>query len=373
MRTIFISIPWFSPAYKAGGPIQSMVNMLAALEGRARFFVFTSAVDLDGLPITVRKRNCWLPYNSSTQVWYADSRGAGKALLQQVKVLQPDVLYIVGFYDWQFNIVPMLRARAPKKIISLRGMLLPEALAQKAFKKKWFLQGFKLMGLQKHFAFQVSDEREAVEAQKILGSKARIHIAANFPRLLSAANPLPHKQVGQLKMISVGIISPMKNYLPVLQALKQIDAKIHYTIYGPVKEPAYWAECMACIKALPAHISVSYQHELPPAALTNALHGAHLFILPSRSENYGHAIVEALSAGVPVISSLQVPWQGLEQEGAGINLQPSVQNISEAITHFVEMDNATWQQASHQALAYIQSRIDIDAIREQYAFLTAEE
>lgn len=373
MRRIFISIPWFSPAYKAGGPIQSMVNMLAALKGEANFYVFTSATDLDGLPITVSHTNCWLPYNESTKVWYADKQGSSKELLKQVKSIGPDILYIVGIFHLQYNIVPMLWAKAPKKIISLRGMLLPSALAQKAWKKKFIMAFLKAKGIFTSCSFHATDEVEAREAQKILGSKAVIHIAANFPRLLSPPVPLPHKQVGELNMVSVGIISPMKNYLLVLQALKEVDAKIHYTIYGPVKEPAYWAECMGCIKALPAHISVSFQHELPPAALTNALHGAHLFILPSKSENYGHAIVEALSAGLPVITSKAVPWLGMQQAGAGINLQPTVQNIADAINRFAGMDAASWQQASQQALAYIQSRIDWDAIIKQYAFLTAEE
>ena len=37
-----------------------------------------------------------------------------------------------------------------------------------------------------------------------------------------------------------------------------------------------------------------------------------VFLLPTGGENFGHAIFEALSCGVPVLISDQTPWRGLE-------------------------------------------------------------
>ena len=42
-----------------------------------------------------------------------------------------------------------------------------------------------------------------------------------------------------------------------------------------------------------------------------------MFFLPTRGENYGHVIFEALAAGVPVLISDQTPWRDLEQEAVG--------------------------------------------------------
>ena len=43
----------------------------------------------------------------------------------------------------------------------------------------------------------------------------------------------------------------------------------------------------------------------------------HLFLFPTRSENFGYVIVEALSAGCPVATSDQTPWKDLRGKNAG--------------------------------------------------------
>ena len=43
----------------------------------------------------------------------------------------------------------------------------------------------------------------------------------------------------------------------------------------------------------------------------------HCLFLPSTGENYGHAIVEAFSAGLPVIISTLTPWKNLESQKVG--------------------------------------------------------
>jgi glycosyltransferase involved in cell wall biosynthesis len=42
--------------------------------------------------------------------------------------------------------------------------------------------------------------------------------------------------------------------------------------------------------------------------------------LPSLGENFGHVIVEALSAGCPILISDRTPWRGLAERGVGWDL-----------------------------------------------------
>jgi glycosyltransferase involved in cell wall biosynthesis len=44
---------------------------------------------------------------------------------------------------------------------------------------------------------------------------------------------------------------------------------------------------------------------------------AGLFVLPSRTENFGMVVAEALSAGVPVIATRATPWRALDGKDGG--------------------------------------------------------
>lgn len=377
-KIIFISIPWFLPAFKAGGPVQSIANMVKRLDQGYEFYIYTSNTDLHGLPISVAKTNDWTTYNAYTKVWYAVKANRSQNLVDEVEKIKPDCLYIIGLFDWHFNIVPLIYAKAKDKLLSVRGMLHPDALGQKAGKKKLFLQGMKWWKLEKKCRFHATDETEAAFIKNIFGAEAVVGVAGNFPNLLEPATCL-EKENGILNMVSVGIISPMKNYLMVLKALKEIKAVVHYDIYGPVKEPAYWEQCLAAIQLLPPNITVAYHQELPPHKVGSKLKGHHVFILPSKSENYGHAIVEALSAGLPVITSNGVPWLGLNEARAGVNVELEIEKeasgmgkesglpgLVSAIEFFAAMDQEEWNGYSAGSVKYIHSKINVAELRVAY-------
>src|SRR5690606_13631316 len=130
------------------------------------------------------------------------------------------------------------------------------------------------------------------------------------------------KQPGAINLVSISLISPMKNILLVLRALRDVSAMVKYHIYGPVKDPGYWEECKALVSKMPANIRVEHKGEVLPHKIADTLKSYHYFVLPSKSENFGHAIYEALSAGRPVITSHATPWNGLELAGAGYNIVP---------------------------------------------------
>ena len=358
MVTIFID--WFLPAYKAGGPIQTIANLVATPAEGLHYRVVCSNREWDGAPLDVRADR-WLPFNPWTSVYYT-SRGTGRVLWGG----REEILYLNGMYSWNFVLKPVLFARARRKILAPRGMLHAGALSQKRWKKALYLGLWKRLGLHRKLAFHATDETEAAAIRNVFGEAVEIHLAANLPRVL-AALPLIAKKRGELHLLTVALISPMKNILPVLQALQQVKERITYHIFGPVRDKAYWQSCRKVIAALPSHIHVTYHADLHPSRLEEALHLGQVVILPSRSENFGHALYEALVAGRPIITSHGTPWNGLLEARAGINLDPQKgEEICDAIRFFAGMDGEAINNWSAAARAYAEQKINRNKIINQY-------
>ena len=116
---------------------------------------------------------------------------------------------------------------------------------------------------------------------------------------------------------------------------------------------AYWEECQQLIAELPKNITVKYAGELPHHELEKLIVAHHAFILPTRGENFGHAIFESLSAGCPVLISDQTPWNGLEQANAGWALPLLKQDLfTSKIQEVCRMDEKEYNEVSLAAYSF---------------------
>lgn len=358
--TIRIFIPWYLPAYKAGGPVQSIANLVAQPMEGAMYKIVTSNKELDGSTINVSP-NRWVKQDAQTQVYYA-ANGIKRKLLGT----RDEVLFINGIYSWHYTLFPILFAPARRKVVSVRGMLHPGALSQKAWKKKFYLQLWKAFLLSGKLAFHASTEQEKTYVKQVFGPSALVYVASNFPRVF-CRQPVMQKTRGELVLISIALLSPMKNILLVLEALQHTPDRITYQIYGPVKDHSYWQQCLERIRTLPSNITVQVHGDIHPAQVEQALAKGQVFVLPSKSENFGHAIYEALTAGKPVITSHHTPWNNLEKTKAGINISlEGIWEMAGAIKFFAGMGQAELEDWSRGAAAYAANSLDLAAIEEQY-------
>jgi glycosyltransferase involved in cell wall biosynthesis len=93
---------------------------------------------------------------------------------------------------------------------------------------------------------------------------------------------------------------------------------------------------------------------------------SHLFILPSKSENFGHALYEAMSAGLPVVTSDFTPWNELEKNKAGLNVKLKAGAIAKSIEFFAEMDASDFASWSQGASGYAKNAVDKRMLIRQY-------
>jgi len=374
LKTVLISIDWFYPAYKAGGPVQSIANLVNQYSNKqVNFKIFCSNTDFDGIENNGVPFDEWYQYNQNTQVWYASKNTLSIDLVKRtINNVKPDTLFIIGIYSWYFNLVPLIFCHSPMKVISVRGMLHPGALSQKFFKKQVFLFFCRLFNFPFRHYFHATNVKEKCFIRQVFGNDSKIYIAGNFPSVFSF-QPLVFKKANSLKMVSVALISAMKNIELVLDALKFCSLDISYDIYGFIKEDKYWQNCLEKIKLLPSNIKVIYHGGLNPLKIENRFLFYDLFILPSKSENFGHSIFEALSAGKPVITSHFTPFNDLDMHFAGSNV--SLDNLSEitkSINFFSSMPQEEFVKWNNGARQYATSRINQQALNHQYDQLFIE-
>lgn len=364
-KKIFITIPWFLPAFRAGGPIRSIANLVDQFN-MVEYWIFTSDHDVTGISLDNIDTGQWTDYNAHTKVWYAKKGHTSQQLTRQIEIIQPDIIFMVGLYSWYFTMVPLLFCKASRKILSVRGMLHPGALGQKNSKKKLYIRTLKLFGLQNRIWFHATDAEEKAYIQNQFGQNARVEIAGNIP-MQSSFTSINPKRTGELKLVTLALISPMKNILAVLKALHMVESRVSYEIYGAIKDDEYWEQCMAEIRKLPGHIKVDYKGVIPFNEIKSALVSNHIFIMPSESENFGHAIYEALASGRPVITSRNTPWNHLRERCAGINVDPKDTNqIAEAINYFAMMDEETLELWSENAVGYSNEKFDLQKTLKDY-------
>jgi glycosyltransferase involved in cell wall biosynthesis len=85
---------------------------------------------------------------------------------------------------------------------------------------------------------------------------------------------------------------------------------------------------------------------------------AHVFFLPSRGENYGHAIAEALSYGLPVAISDMTPWKNMEEEFAGKISSLNPWKLSESLDFFMGLTIEEYRRWSEGAVKYASQHVN---------------
>ena len=104
------------------------------------------------------------------------------------------------------------------------------------------------------------------------------------------------------------------------------------------------------IDELPENIVVGYEGEISNSEVPGALARADLLFLPTKGENFGHAIFEALSCGVPALLSDRTPWRALERQGAGWDLPlAEPRRFAQVIDTYARFDEA--DRARHRTSA----------------------
>lgn len=285
-----------------------MVNLVATLCSEYKIDVFCSAYEMgEHTQLPGIMPDVWNTYNTTTRVFYS-SRPSYKVLKTIFDTCLPDIIYLNGLFLPIYTVMPVMLAKRKniKTVLAPRGMLQAGALSLKSVKKKIFLSCFKLFGLNQSLYWHATDRQEEADIKKIFGDEARVIIAPNIPKAPYLFLPERKKKRNELKLVYLSLIAEKKNLHLALLAIREIKSTpIIFDIYGPIKDQEYWEHCQPLMESI-IH-QIHYKGAINPTSVQDTLSKYDAFILPTKGENFGHAIYEALSVGTPCIISRFTP------------------------------------------------------------------
>ncbi|MEJ7738942.1 MAG: glycosyltransferase [Chitinophagaceae bacterium] len=372
---VLIITSHFAPAYKAGGIVRSLENLVRCFDSEFKFYVLTGNTDLNSQEkLNEVTPDTWTCYTGNCNVMYLSEAKRKFGNLKEIfEFIKPDVVYINGLYSIPFTIFPLwiLKEVMSETLMILApwGMLHRGNLAMKPLKKRIFLALFKILGFHKNVRWHATDLQEKLDVMQLFGPKSQVVLADAVPRLNTCSLQPIAKSSDHLKLITVSLITPNKGHLRLLRALKELqnEISVEYHIYGPIKDDKFWKVCQQEIKTLSSSIEVHYHGFIDPATVTASLLQCHFFVLPTQGENFCQAIHESLLAGRPVIISDQTPWKKLQEQQAGWEIDLQDKNaLPNALKMAYHMDQVTYDGYCKGAQAVAHRCLDRSRLRDQY-------
>jgi glycosyltransferase involved in cell wall biosynthesis len=292
----------------------------------------------------------------------------------------PDIIHIHGLWDpFLHRVARWGHERNVPYLVSPQGMLTAWSLSQKRLKKQLAMALYQQRDLKAAAVIHATAESE-VEDIRRLGLRQPIVIAPFGIDIPDAAAAAASGRGRERIALFVSRIHPKKGLANLLEAWARLDRRTgdswHLVIAGP-DEGGHKGELvaqaatlgltvretpLASAGRLPLEADVIFTGPVFDAQKTGLYQQADLFVLPTHSENFGVVILEALSCGLPVITTKGAPWQQLEDVGrpdrgpadparAGwwidIGVEPLARTLREAMQATDEErarigDNARW-------------------------------
>ncbi len=370
MRILHI-IPTYLPAMRYGGITRSVHSLCSSLVKRGhKVHVYTTnvdgsknsnvplgkAVDLQG--VTVHYFNCSLFRN------FYHSPSMKEELLKTVREF--DLLHIHSIYRWPTWAAARIAEHAKiPYVLSPRGMLVKELVRRKS---KWvkliWLQFIEKRTIENAAGIHVTSELEAQEIGRFGFRLPKVSIVPNGCEI-EVQNSEPNGMQPEIEevikrkpeLLFLGRINWKKGLDRLILSLTHVP-NVYLVIAGN-DEDDYQPVLEKLAKRHGVLDRIRFVGPVYGPAKIKLMESATLFVLPSYSENFGNAVLEAMSAGCPVVvtpevglaATIKASGAGVVVEGDPIKLGQSIKELLSNKQRLQQMGEAG-KKIVHQRFAY---------------------
>lgn len=270
-----------------------------------------------------------------------------------------NLLIIHCLYDYRLAIPSLLISllmRPDRTVIHMPHGVFMDVIQKKNWlRKRLFCSFLNWPPVRTRVLHVASSEREASEARQRIGPKARIkmipHFFGDFSRFFSKTPP--KKTRSSLTLAFVGRIAVQKNLLFAIETLASANVPAQLHVFGEESDLKYLCECQKLAQELGVANLLVFRGMLSREALFEEISKLDLFFAPTRGENFGQAIFEALSLGVPVLLSTETPWLDVGSYNAGWALDLTAKDdFAAALRLAFDADEEIWSRYRTGARRY---------------------
>ena len=371
---VLVLTRFYTPAYRAGGPVRTLTNMAELLGEEFHFHVLTTNCDVgtrDPLPV---EPNRWHRVGKAEVCYLSPDRctlpGIGKA----IRSIDYDILYANSYFCPLLTTYPLILRRFGRiplrpTIVAPRGTFARGATSVGSslkHVKKWSYQRFaNLLRLYDDVLWQASSDFEAEDIRRMY-SRGPVHVAPNLAAEITAEVSERRKEPGRASFVFLARVAPVKNLAFAIQTIGKLQGEVCFDLYGPKEDAAYWAACQEQMGRLPSNVRVEYHGAVGRNDVSRALSSSDFFYMPTLGENFGHSIVEAMAHGLPVIISDRTPWRNLEAGRVGWDLPLEAPEAFVCVLQrCVDMGAEEYGQFAAGAHRFAQSQVNSREIVEQ--------
>ena len=263
------------------------------------------------------------------------------------------------------------RARGIPYVVSPHGMLEPWAWRHKRWKKWPYFHLVEKRHLARAGALLATAEQEAGRLRGFLPQQRIETLPLGLTGTAKPAYAAARAQLGwaddERVLLFLSRIHVKKGLDLLLRALAamEISAPARLVVVGE-GEPGYVAE----LRRFAEENSRSLPRIDWPGAVWGEerwkyFQGADLFCLPTHSENFGLAVLEAYQVGTPVLTTVETPWAQELADGRGFICTPRAEEVQRELARFFATERPT-PEARAALAEWAWARFHWDALAERY-------
>jgi len=250
-----------------------------------------------------------------------------------------------------------LRRASMPYLVSPHGMLEPWALKHQSWKKRPYFKLIESLYLLGADALHVTSNMEAENVANVVNHASidKVAIGCRDPRGADygrARNALNWPD-DELVLLYLSRIDIKKGLDLLLKALSGINAqkKVRLVVVGD-GSPKYVAEMKQLgERAVGNTLQIEWVGSVWGDSRWQYIQAADLFCLPTHSENFGIAVLEALHAGTPVLTTDQTPWVESRDKNGFFISSPNLSSVKNSLLDAFERLECGWSQNDREILA----------------------